>query len=58
MKSNLLDGRSQTDGTPTSLLSDDTCRLSNTCPKGISNFMGRVRSSGVPGPAEHARSAP
>jgi hypothetical protein len=36
--------RGPTGGTRTALLGDDTPRLSNACPNGISNFAGCVRS--------------
>ena len=40
-----LDGSPRTDGRMrTALLGNDIPRLSNACPKGISNFAGSVRS--------------
>ena len=39
--------------TRTTLLGNDTTRLSNACPNGISNFAGRVRSWDPPGQLWH-----
>jgi hypothetical protein len=38
-----------------SALDDDTTRLSNAFPKGISNFVRCIRSLGLLGPADHGR---